>query len=41
MRSLKKEVTEEDLKNIFGVYGEIDSVCLKEWKVPPSRIKEG
>jgi RNA recognition motif-containing protein len=31
MRSLKVEVSEEQLKEVFGKYGEITSTCLREW----------
>lgn len=31
VRSLKMDVTEEQLKTIFGKYGEVTSTCLREW----------
>lgn len=31
IRSLKADVTEELLRNVFGKYGTITSVCLRQW----------
>ena len=32
IKNIKKEVTTEQFKDILGRYGDITSVCLKEWK---------
>lgn len=32
LRSIKMEVSEEQLKTVFQKYGEITSTCLKEWE---------
>lgn len=34
IRSLKHEITEEVLKKVFGKYGEITSMCLRDWIKP-------
>ncbi len=36
VRSLRKEVTEEQIKNVFGKYGEITSIFLKKWQSKPN-----
>ena len=32
VRNLKKDIDEDQFKNVFEKYGEVTSVCVKEWK---------
>lgn len=32
IKSLKKDLTEEEFREIMQRYGEITSICLKDWK---------
>ncbi len=38
VRSLKKEVSGEDIMRVFGKYGEIQSICLKECNLNKTRF---
>ena len=40
IRSLKSDVTEEDMERVFSKYGKILSFCLKQWNRPARRMDE-